>query len=128
MEALADEFESGHSITISLDIDPAEALEPDDQVCLYQIVREAVTNAVKHARASTIDVVVQGAPGAGYVVRVTDDGSGFTDGPDDGLPHHGLSSMKERAAILSGVLVIDSTPGAGTTVTVRIAGEAADAA
>jgi signal transduction histidine kinase len=128
MEALADEFQHGHSLEIALDIDPADSLSPDDQVCLYQIVREAVTNAVKHARPSHIDVAVTGSPQTGFMVRIADNGSGFTDGPDDGLPHHGLSSMKERASILAGQLVIDSTPGAGTTVTITMPAVASDAA
>ena len=69
-----------------------------------------------------------GSPEAGYTVRIADDGSGFTDGPDDGLPHHGMASMRERASILAGQLLIDSAPGAGTTVTVTMPAEASDAA
>lgn len=128
MEALADEFQSSHLVEITLDIGPADGLSPDDQVCLYQIVREAVTNAVKHARPTRVEVGVAGSPEAGYTVRIADDGSGFTDGPDDGLPHHGLASMRERASILAGQLLIDSTPGAGTTVTITMPAEASDAA
>ena len=41
--------------------------------------------------------------------------------PADGLPHHGVASMQERAAILNGRLDIDSVPGTGTTVRVLVA-------
>ena len=101
---------------------PRPALPPDDQVFLYQIVREAVQNAVKHAAPSRVSVSVSGGPEAGYDVQVRDDGTGFAAGPDDGLPHHGLASMRERAQILGAKLRVESVPGAGTTVGLHIAG------
>jgi len=117
--ALADEFERNHDVTFDLDVEAAGQLDPDDQVCLYQIVREAVQNAVKHARPTRIHVAVAGGHGA-YRVHVRDDGAGFADGPADGLPHHGLASMRERASILGGNLLIHSVPGAGTTVLLEV--------
>jgi signal transduction histidine kinase len=119
--ALADEFERNHDVRFELDIDAAAGLDPDDQVCLYQIVREAVQNAIKHARPSRIHVSVtdSGLPG-GFRLHVRDDGAGFADGPDDDLPHHGLASMRERASILGGDLHIHSVPGAGTTVSLDV--------
>jgi signal transduction histidine kinase len=48
---------------------------------------------------------------------------------DDGLPHHGLASMHERASILNGTLDIDAVPGQGTTVRVLVgAGKLQEAA
>jgi nitrate/nitrite-specific signal transduction histidine kinase len=98
----------------------ADGLAPDDQVCLFQIVREAMTNALKHASPSTIEVAVHGSPEAGLEARVADDGSGVLQEPDDGLPHYGMSSMRERAAILNGRLDVDAVPGSGTTVRVLV--------
>ncbi len=49
--ALVDEVERSHHVAIDIDVEAAAGLPPDDQVFLYQIVREAVQNAVKHARA-----------------------------------------------------------------------------
>jgi two-component system sensor histidine kinase UhpB len=128
VNALADEFERNHAVRLALDVDAAAVLSGDDQVCLYQIVREAVTNAVKHARPRTIDVSVTGTEGGGLELRVHDDGAGFTEGPDDGLPHHGMASMRERAAVLSAQLRIDSVPGEGTTVRVTMPRRVADVA
>lgn len=129
--ALADEVERNHEVRFELDIDAAAQLDPDDQVCLYQIVREAIQNAVKHARPEHISVAVAPVEG-GYRVAVRDDGSGFSAGPSDGLPHHGLASMRERATILGSDLRIDSVPGAGTTVSLTLpavaTADAADAA
>ena len=128
VNALADELQRSHNVAIELDVEPAAALPPDDQVFLYQIVREAVQNAVKHAAPATITVSVTGGPEAGYDVRVRDDGTGFADGPEDDLPHHGLASMRERAQILGARLKVESVPGAGTTVELHVAGGEPDAA
>jgi signal transduction histidine kinase len=119
--ALADEMERGHAISVELDVDAAEELPADDQVFLYQIVREAVQNAVKHAAPDTVWVSVTGGPAAGFEILVRDDGTGFDASPSrDGLPHHGMTSMRERAQILGGRLRIDSVPGAGTELRVLL--------
>ena len=120
LAAVADEFERGHQVRVALDVADAEQLEMDDQVCLFQIVREAMQNALKHAGCSTIHVDVNGSPEQGLEARIADDGSGVLRDPDDGMPHHGLASMRERAAILGGRLDIDAVPGQGTTVQVLI--------
>ncbi len=119
--AMADGFESAHGIRVELDVDAAETLPPDDQVHLFQIVREAMQNALKHAGCSTVTVTVSGSPEDGLEALVRDDGSGVLREPDDGLPHYGMASMRERAAILGGRLDVDAVPGEGTTVRVLIA-------
>ena len=120
--ALADELQRSHHVAIELDVEPAAALPADDQVFLYQIVREAAQNAVKHAAPTTVTVSVTGGPASGYDVRVRDDGTGFAGGPEDDLPHHGLASMRERAQILGAKLRVESIPGAGTTVELHVPG------
>ena len=66
LRALADEMERGHAVSVELDVDAAEELPADDQVFLYQIVREAVQNAVKHAAPRSVWVTVSGDPAAGF--------------------------------------------------------------
>jgi signal transduction histidine kinase len=121
LQAIADRFEADHQVTVRLNVADAHALTQDDQVVLFQIVREAMTNALKHAAPSIIDVSVHGSPKDGLEARVTDDGTGVVNDPDDGLPHHGMASMHERAAILNGRLDVDAVPGTGTTVRVLVA-------
>jgi signal transduction histidine kinase len=99
---------------------PVELLAQDavdatqtEREALVRIVREAVTNAVKHGNAKRVLVEVAAAPRR-LVVR--DDGHGF-----DPARHgrgFGLVSMRDRAEGLGGRLVVDSTPGAGTAVEV----------
>ena len=120
LRAIADRFEADHTVTVALDVEDADHLSHDDQVCLFQIVREAMTNALKHAAPRRIEVSVQGSPQRGIEAKVADDGSGVMRSPDDGLPHHGVASMQERAAILNGRLDIDAVPGRGTTVRVLV--------
>jgi signal transduction histidine kinase len=122
LTAIADRFEADHRVAVRLDVADAAGLSEDDQVCLFQIVREAMTNALKHAAPTTIDVTVHGSPELGLEARVADDGTGVVTDPDDGLPHHGIASMHERAAILNGRLDIDAVPGTGTTVRVLVGG------
>ena len=50
LQAIADRFEADHRVVVTLDVADADALSGDDQVCLFQIVREAMTNALKHAK------------------------------------------------------------------------------
>ena len=120
IRAMADQFEQAHRVTVKLDVEAAEALEVDDQVYLFGIVREAMQNALKHAACSTIRVSVHGSPDDGLEAQTADDGSGVLRDPDDGLPHHGMASMRERAAILNGRLDVDAVPGEGTTVRVLV--------
>ena len=125
LRAIADRFEADHRVAVTLDVGDADTLGTDDQVCLFQIVREAMTNALKHASPTAIDVTVHGSPATGLEARVADDGSGVLADPDDGLPHHGMASMRERAAILNGRLDVDAVPGRGTTVRVLVGGRQA---
>ena len=85
---------------------------------LLRMAQEAVANALKHAQASRIEVQVAYA-GAGVVVRVVDDGRGFT--PDaavggDGAAHFGLLGMRERATRIGADLRFTTQVGSGCTV------------
>jgi signal transduction histidine kinase/DNA-binding NarL/FixJ family response regulator len=96
----------------------ATPLSRDVAHTLFRIAQEALTNALRHARARSIRVgVVYGE--AGVTLLVQDDGSGFDPA---GLPEHGdrhslgLAGMEGRARLLGGTLEVDSTPGWGTRV------------
>jgi PAS domain S-box-containing protein len=91
--------------------------DPDMAALLYRIAQEAIVNARKHAEATTVRVeAVSAADGA--IVRVIDDGTGFTpdltSAPEPG--HLGLTTMVERAELAGGWVRVLSSPGKGTTV------------
>lgn len=86
---------------------------PDDvATTAYYVASEAVTNAVKHAKATNIGVVVGADDDGTLHVSVEDDGRGGAD-PRRGS---GLAGLRDRVAALGGVLHITSGPGQGTTV------------
>jgi signal transduction histidine kinase len=85
---------------------------------LYRVAQEALHNAAKHARARTLDLVLDVGQG-GVELCVADDGRGFD--PHADFPGHlGLRFMRERAAAVGGTLEIESAPGAGTRLSVRV--------
>lgn len=100
-----------------------QPLSPDIETTVYRIVQEALTNVLKHAQAKHVSVVVE-CQQNNVQVMVEDDGKGFdteylskkvtTEG------RLGVVGMRERAAMVKGTLDIESTPGVGTAVFVRI--------
>jgi signal transduction histidine kinase len=86
---------------------------------LLRIVREAVTNAIRHAHPSRIQIELFYDPD--YVsVRVVDNGCGFDSAtiPHDAEGHWGITIMQERAQQIGGRLNIVSAPNGGTTIEV----------
>ncbi|HEV8238232.1 MAG TPA: GAF domain-containing sensor histidine kinase [Thermoanaerobaculia bacterium] len=96
-----------------------ERLSPPIETALYRIVQEAVTNVMRHARATCVDVLAARDDGRVLVV-VEDDGIGFATGSPAGTERLGLVGMRERAQALGGTLTIESAPGSGTTVAVEV--------
>ena len=86
-------------------------------ICLYRLLQESLGNICKHADAKRADVSLSGENNQ-IVLRVSDDGGGFTFG--DNKKGLGLTSMHERVRPLRGQVTIDSQPGRGTEVSVRI--------
>jgi two-component system, NarL family, sensor histidine kinase UhpB len=108
---------AGIETTLALPSDGLEGLDSDEQLVVYRIVQEGLSNVAQHAGARTVRVDVE-RRGEGTVVRVADDGEGFTNGEQKaGL---GLTGMRERAVLAGGRLDVSSTPGAGTTIELRL--------
>ena len=83
---------------------------------LLRIVQEAVANALRHGRASRVDIILSTSPGQEAVVVVLDDGAGLGDAP----PGSGMVGMNERAVILGGKFTVVPTVVGGTRVEVRV--------
>lgn len=86
---------------------------------LYRIAQEALNNALKHAQASRETVHIYVNDGA-VVMEICDNGQGFDLQAVESKGGMGLSSMRERTYQLGGSLVVRSSPGTGTVVTVRV--------
>jgi signal transduction histidine kinase len=89
------------------------------ETALYRIAQEAMTNILRHADATRVDVVVQKA-GDRVQLVIEDDGVGFEPDLVQGDEHIGLVGMRERAEALGGSLLIESSPGKGTTIVVEV--------
>jgi two-component system sensor histidine kinase UhpB len=91
-------------------------LTPEQQLVIYRVTQESLSNVVQHASAKSVDVELSFI--GRTVLRVSDDGRGFTEPRNGGL---GLSGMRERAMLAGGQLSIWSDPGRGTRVELTIA-------
>lgn len=98
--------------------DPAARLGMRVETELLRVLQEALSNIAKHAAAATVTVTWDVRDGAG-TLRVVDDGSGFDTGRGVRDSAYGLVGMRERADVVGAWLQVDSTPGEGTTITVR---------
>jgi signal transduction histidine kinase/ligand-binding sensor domain-containing protein len=110
-----------HDVRLLLRLGPGpEGLAADVEYNLIRIVQEAVTNAVKHAGASTIEIVLDASPQR-LRISIRDDGAGFDADADGHLQgeHYGLIGMRERASQIGADLRLTSEPGRGTTVTLE---------
>jgi PAS domain S-box-containing protein len=89
------------------------------ETSLYRIVQEALTNAIRHASAQSVDVILELFSGKAVVI-IEDDGVGFDTAVIRKRGHLGLLGMQERAQMMGGNLQVESRPGGGTTVVVEV--------
>ena len=101
------------------EIDELEGVfTPGDEIVLYRIVQECLNNILKHSGATRAEINLAVNDNQ-FALTVRDNGRGFA--PDgNGRAGLGLQGIAERARILGGAQTIHSTPGQGTTVTVRV--------
>jgi signal transduction histidine kinase len=125
--AVIDNFEQASRISVDYYIDGLDERLPDNvELGVFRIAQESLTNILRHANASQVELRLE-RQGAHAVLRVSDDGVGFTYPAPD---HHGpstpetaglgLRGLVERARFLGGGLKIRTGPGKGSTVEARI--------
>ena len=99
-------------------------LPPAIEATLFRVIQEAVSNIAKHSHARHARISIDLYDTGRVVARIEDDGVGFVPGKylhaTDGLRGVGLLSMRERVALVGGVLMIESTPGRGTLVRAEV--------
>ncbi len=104
--------------TVVLDVDDDATTPVETKEALVRIAGEAVNNSMRHGGASTVRVELECANGLRMVV--SDDGCGFTPEEVSVNGGFGVISMRERAEALGGRLTVDSAPGRGAKVEVRV--------
>jgi signal transduction histidine kinase len=118
LQKLATDVGTRHRLEVWTTLEPEPGIPLHLKEVLYRVGREALHNAVKHARATSLRLTL--ATSANEVVlQVADNGRGFVQRAS--FPGHlGLCSMRERLAKVGGLLEIQSAPGQGTLVQARV--------
>lgn len=98
------------------------SLDKDVETNLYRITQEALNNAAKYAKASRVEIILERL-GSEFLLIIEDNGQGFE--VPSKLPRRekggfGLVGMRERASLIGGTFEIESAPGKGTTVFIRV--------
>jgi signal transduction histidine kinase len=111
--------EAEHQSSVHYTLDDRLVAQPAANVRLiiYRIAQEALTNVRKHAEASTARVTLESRDD-GFLIRIVDDGQGFSNTAlDAAAPGHlGLTAIRERAELAGGWLRVTSNAGSGTAV------------
>jgi len=119
---LADGVSKRAHLPIHIDAAVSERPPSTVETTLYRIVQEALTNAAKHAKASNVWICAR-REGTALCCLIRNDGTGFTPQQRrNPLPRKGLGliAMRERVSAIGGTLQIESSPGNGTELSIRI--------
>lgn len=110
----------GFDLQVHLD---GQRLPRPTETTLYRVAQEAIINVVKHAEASHAGIILEANDDQVRMI-VEDNGRGFSlqEGgpPGEGVQRFGLIGMRERLALVSGTLEIETAPGAGTTLFITV--------
>ncbi|GEN34936.1 MULTISPECIES: HAMP domain-containing sensor histidine kinase [Aneurinibacillus] len=119
IEGLLIELQTKHSLELSWQIDDIPSLSKGMEDHLFRILQEALSNALRHARATKLEVKLVKMQNQ-MRLRITDDGIGFAEGEEKKSSSYGMKLMEERVAEIGGVLVVSSAPGHGTMIEVTV--------
>jgi protein-histidine pros-kinase len=120
LRSMGEDFAHAQGIKLALDLpedDPP--LPPDSALALFRIAQEALTNIRKYASANKVELSLTEVEDDQLELKIVDDGRGF-DPANTPLRSHGLLGMRHRVRMMRGALSLDSAPGAGTRLVVRI--------
>ncbi|WP_051301882.1 histidine kinase [Sedimenticola selenatireducens] len=116
LEDTVDEFKARSEIDIRLDCNlQGLQLSENQEIHVLQVIREALSNVIRHSGATSAQVTLTGGEDEPIRVSVVDNGRGIPASPERSR-HYGLAIMDERVRSLNGILTIEPLPGCGTRV------------
>lgn len=123
LQLLVRQLEQESLARVHVDVVESVGGTPLTELLTYQVAREALRNAIRHANCRNVWL---GVVRDGDLIRliVTDDGDGFDPMTVDSRHHFGIQLMRERVELAGGVLQIDSMPSRGTSVVARLPADA----
>jgi two-component system, NarL family, sensor histidine kinase UhpB len=119
IEWLVSSFGTRTGIAVELSLSPLGEIGPQASTAAFRILQECLTNVARHAAAAAVRVAVSERDGL-LDLSVADDGRGMARAAQSRKKTFGLLGMEERALGLGGLLRVESRPGRGTTVKVRL--------
>ena len=120
LNALTGDFRTRAQIDLASTVEGSfEDLTEDQQTALYRIVQESLTNIARHARAIKVEIVLRRNVDS-VTLSIVDNGIGFDRAAGNKQGSFGLFGMSERMLELDGSLVVETAPGAGTKIIVKI--------
>jgi signal transduction histidine kinase len=119
IEWQANEFHTRTGLPCALDTNVADTQwEQEFATVFFRIFQETLTNVIRHAKATRVDVSLL-EEGGNLVLTVKDNGRGISEDEMASTRSNGLVGMRERAILIGGDLTLTGAPGQGTTVTLR---------
>lgn len=123
IDAIVNKAAGATAIAFKAEIDEIDDVFPkDSEINFYRIVQESINNLMKHSQATQASVAIRCTP-VEVLLSIHDNGRGFIPGASEAgrtTGGFGLIGISERAQLLGGDLVIQSAPGQGTTLNIRI--------
>ena len=120
LQGLAEDFAARHNLNLQIDLpENADDLPPEVEQCYYRVAQESLENIARHAVAKALTIQMT-KDSSGLMMTIFDDGRGFDYAENVKNEHLGLQGMQERAGLINADLEVDSSPGEGTTVQLRL--------
>jgi two-component system sensor histidine kinase UhpB len=116
--ALSDMFAEQTGVRVSRRIETDLPLGTQDELVIYRVAQEALTNIARHAAATSVSLELRRGDDSSVTLRVRDNGRGFATDRRNGS--YGVRGMRERALLIGATLRIDSSPGRGTDVLLTV--------
>ncbi len=118
MHQLVAAFESHIALKVNVGVSPIDSISIEAKLALYRIAQEALNNVARHANATEVSLVLA-VRSRGVELTVSDDGCGYQ-ADKVSSDHMGLAIMAERADKVGGTLELETSPGGGSTVRIRV--------